>query len=316
MALKIPASLKLDQLKFLATQCGISTSGTKGALTDRLIKEVVPTLHHAPRKAGPQRILSIDMGIRNLAYCVIDVPRQGGTLSAKENPSVLDWRRLSVLSTPEQMREDLPIAKEAFDPQTLSTAAYRLLKKTLLPHNPAHILIERQRFRSGGSSHVLEWTVRVNMLESMLYAVLETLKSEGLWKGNVVPILPGKVGPFWMERVEGVEYAKKSRKTKTAKLLSKGFKIDLVRNWLQCGQEFSLGNGDVESTAEAYLRKWSKGPGKGKRTTASDTAIKPAEEMGKLDDLADCLLQGMAWLEWESNKRKLLEEGIDSLQLK
>jgi cruciform cutting endonuclease 1 len=35
--------------------------------------------------------------------------------------------------------------------------------------------------------------------------------------------------------------------------------------------------------------------------------------MGKLDDLADCLLQGMAWIEWEENKRKALEHGVQAL---
>jgi cruciform cutting endonuclease 1 len=35
--------------------------------------------------------------------------------------------------------------------------------------------------------------------------------------------------------------------------------------------------------------------------------------MGKLDDLADCLLQGLAWVQWEENKRLLLKKGVEVL---
>lgn len=35
--------------------------------------------------------------------------------------------------------------------------------------------------------------------------------------------------------------------------------------------------------------------------------------IGKLDDLADCLLQGVAWVKWQENRRLLVEGGLDSL---
>jgi cruciform cutting endonuclease 1 len=334
MAIKIPPSLKLSQLKSLAFQCGISTSGTKPVLTNRLINEIGPIVaNHGSKKSTPNRILSIDMGIRNLAYCMLDVPSDMFSNSEFSLPMVTAWRRIAVSSAPvptEDVESLLPKPKEVFDPQTLSSAAYSLLRHTLLPHNPTHILIERQRFRSMGSPHILEWTIRVNMFESMLYAVLQTLKSENVWNGTVIPIAPGKVGPFWLEggqsvssdsalkipeaAVDASRARTKLRNTKTAKLLNKGAKIDLVKNWLEVKEKVILGTSEAESTGQAYLEKWHRLPGRAK--SKSDTKadkVGEVEAMGKLDDLADSLLQGMAWLQWEKNKMEILKSGVEAL---
>jgi cruciform cutting endonuclease 1 len=319
MALKIPPSLKLTQLKSLAFQCGVSTSGTKTVLTNRLVNEIVPLVPNGSKRTCPTRILSIDMGIRNLAYCLLDVSSEKALTDKTLAPSIEAWHRIAVSSAPAQSQDSLTGIlgpKEAFDPQTLSSAAYMLVRKTLLLHNPTHVLIERQRFRSMGSPHILEWTVRVNMFESMLYAVLQTLKSEKIWDGTVVPILPGKVGPFWTEQVEGHESSKKLRTTKNAKLLNKGLKIDLVKEWLVTNHKVRLGTPQAESTAQAYLEKWHRLPGRSKgQTGPSPNRSGEGEQMGKLDDLADSLLQGMAWLEWERNKNRILREGVEAVDL-
>lgn len=175
------------------------------------------------------------------------------------------------------------------------------------------------------------------MFESMLYAVLHTLRSEGLWEGTVIPIAPGKVGPFWIEPDLGLGLEdqvvakkekengggeelqlrkKKQRNTKIAKLLNKGAKIDLVKSWLEEDEMVTIGAPDVEATAKAYLEKWHRLPGRKKgKADAKLGKAEEVEEMGKLDDLADSLLQGMAWVRWEENKRKVLNDGIDALEL-
>lgn len=274
------------------------------------------------------RILSIDMGIRNLAYCVLDVPT-GSSL-----PNLVAWKRIAVSSAPvpsnDKSEPASKVEKESFEPPVLSAAAFKLLRKTLLPHNPTHILIERQRFRSMGSPKILEWTVRVNMLESMIYAILLTLREEGAWNGTVVPIAPGKVGPFWLEgeaattALEEAEVGEsgpttvaktktKARNAKLAKALNKGAKIDLVRNWLAIGDRVGVDSSDVETLVKAYLDKWDKKPGGVKGKRLAKDAVATIERMGKLDDLADSLLQGMAFIQWEENKRIAREEGITSL---
>ena len=310
MALILPSTLKLSQLKTLAFKCGISSSGTKPLLTARLHHEITYTPLHVP---SPLRILSIDMGIRNLAYCILDVPKSN--TNTKNLPSIRAWHRLSVSTTPEiteKAEDGIEVApvKEQFNPATLSAAAYTLLRKRLLLENPTHVLIERQRFRSMGSRNILEWTLRVNMFESILYAVLCTLKGEGIWKGEVLPIAPGKVGPFWVgdEKEEVPVGSKKLRTSKSAKIRNKGAKIDLVRSWLEAEEMVGMGNEEVENVARRYKAKWDRSPGGKKRVEGN-----VEEKMGKLDDLADCLLQGMAWVQWEDNKRMALKHGIDAL---
>lgn len=271
------------------------------------------------------RILSIDMGIRNLAYCVLDVPADSSL------PNLVAWQRIAVSSAPVPNNDKSELAskveKESFEPPVLSAAAFKLLRKTLLPHNPTHILIERQRFRSMGSPNILEWTVRVNMLESMIYAILLTLREEGAWNGTVVPIAPGKVGPFWLEgevTTAALQEAEtggssptvaktKTRNAKLAKALNKGAKVDLVRNWLAIGNRVRVDSPGVETLVKAYLDKWDKKPGGVKGKRPAKDAVATIEKMGKLDDLADSLLQGMAFIQWEENKRAAREEGISSL---
>ncbi len=324
MAVKIPPALKLSQLQSLAFQCGVSTSGTKPVLTSRLVKELVPIVpNNGPKASIAPRILSVDVGIRNLAYCMLNVPSDTFSNRTSPLPAVTAWRRLAVSSAPAASGDEeslLPRAKEAFDPPTLSAAAYALVRHTLLPHDPTHILIERQRFRSMGSPHILEWTLRVNMFESMLYAVLQTLRSETIWNGTVIPIAPGKVGPFWLESGQSVTAPSRAhlklRKTKSAKLLNKGAKIDLVKSWLEGKENVTLGSSEAEFTAQAYLEKWYRLPGRAKsKDGMKRDKVGGVEAMGKLDDLADSLLQGMAWVQWEKNKRDVLKNGVEALDL-
>jgi len=316
MAITIPWTLKASQLRTIAIKCGIASScKSKSELTQRLIDEISSVPKTAPKTS---RILSIDMGIRNLAYCILDVSSRKSS-----RPSIISWQRLAVSNAPTKSDEpELKNMKEAFDPATLSSAAYALLRHKLLTHNPDVILIERQRFRSMGARHVFEWTIRVNMLESMLYAVLHTLRAERLWNGNVNEVAPGKVGPFWIkdkvdEKEKGGEL-KKERKSKNAKIKNKGLKIDLVRNWLQNGDMVKSGSQEVDEMAKAYVAKWDKAPGRRKKGAMEvgkeeEEVDVEKEEMGKLDDLADSLLQGMAWIRWQENRRTAMKHGVEAL---
>ena len=324
------------QLSILARAVGVNSSGTKPILTSQLLDHL-PQGIFGPKKPRdalqkPCRILSIDMGIRNLAYCCLVLPQSGRRIETDIGiPLVQDWARIAISKEPAKPKQDkdhvlecaireverpgnvtVSTPKEAFDPATYSQHAYDLVTTLLSDLEPTHILIERQRFRSMGGSAVQEWTLRVNMFEAMIYAILKTFLERGLWEGNVHPIAPSKVSNFWIINKQGSLKegpGSKSAKTKTAK-------IELVAEWLRAGGRFELG-GAAAQLGEAYLRKKtrkdSKSSVKQKKMSESKAQAVGQDPMEKLDDLADCLLQGMAWIKWEKNRRVILAKGIGAL---
>ena len=262
------------------------------------------------------------MGIRNLAYCRIWLPASWPSRSARALPVVEEWTRVAIATkapastalTDDANGEDSTgakakpksIAKEPFDPKTYAAYAHTLIG-SLLSHPsgpPTDVLIERQRFRSGGASAVQEWTLRVNMFEGMLWAVLKAI-----WGGSVWAMEPARVVGFWCRGKEGKDAVigeGMGKKGKAAR--SKEEKMEIVEGWLKDGGVVEL-KGVAKATGEAYLARRGRN-GKRRKIIAGEEV----EKMGKLDDLADCLLQGMAWVRWEENRRKILEKGVNALE--
>jgi cruciform cutting endonuclease 1 len=232
------------------------------------------------------------MGVKNLAFCVADASMQSraGQSGKSESDSearqveakmhTIAWRRVDVMHEMAETnaRHQLPIGdhsvapepnlKNSFHPRVLARAAHALLTRVLLPYKPDIILIERQRYRSSGGAAIQEWTVRVNMLESMLWAALEALKGE-TWnlpsssntedagQPQVFDVSPARVGTFWIDSLDEEHDARRSaasiqafelgpkgevsekacesaataRKMSVAKVRKKD-KIQLVRSWL------------------------------------------------------------------------------------
>ncbi len=271
------------------------------------------------------------MGIRNLAYCCLVLP---GTIrwTATDigKPVLQDWTRIAIAEEstklkraehlgPKRATKETELSgkvttsspKEAFDPATYSQYAYDLVTTLLKDLKPTHILIERQRFRSMGGSAVQEWTLRVNMFEAMIYAVLKTYSERGFWEGVVHPIAPSKVSNFWITKRQGARNegpGSKSAKTKIAK-------IKLVKEWLEDGGRFELRRATAR-LGEAYLKKMTVKNGKSsvkQKLSGSEARHVAQDEVGKLDDLADCLLQGMAWIKWEQNRRLIMAKGVEAI---
>ena len=204
-------SLKSAQLKSLATSIGINNCGNKGALADALASNLRTSVfahrHDQGREHDNLRgsmaqgdqaiksIISIDMGIKNLAYC---------RLHPTSKATITEWTRLDV--SPNNTD-----GKDGYHPVRYAQQAYDLISKMVEQDPTVHFLIERQRFRSGGGSTVLEWTLKVNSLEAMLYAVLETLKREGKWMGNVQGVSPARVTAFWLGHYAGISQADPQR---------------------------------------------------------------------------------------------------------
>lgn len=358
------------ELKRLAFLIGSNNSGTKASLAASIWRDL-----RAPRRIlrseSPTRVLSIDMGIRNLAFCVLDFTRsRGQNAKAQSNPSVsveqltktlpstldstslVSWQCLSVSSldksvfspsfpvkAPSPTNTSTKPIKEAFDPATFARLACRLVTAVLLPYKPDVVLIERQRHRSGGSPSVAEWTIRVNMFECMIHAVLETLRQhektctiDSSWRSpEVFSADPKRVSQFWT--MEGHSdgdtndgevmnhitdstgrAAKKSEKIKHAK-------IGVAEKWLLSGLKTSE---EARKMRAAFLemleRKRSPKARKAKANKGSnpttidlsssmtmDESTPDRIDLVKLDDLADCLLQGVAWLQWEMNRSQIVQ---------
>ncbi|PSN64045.1 ribonuclease H-like protein [Corynespora cassiicola Philippines] len=279
---------KVATLQGLLSCIGALSSGRKDALITRLSRDLKrPLLPSASKSNRPIRILSIDMGIKNLAFCVADIKAR----DTQNDPTEMEfqaWRRFDVaeevLKT-NHIRE--PIKEKAqehtefrddranedsdaelYSPSTLSEAAHALVTKTLLPFRPDIILIERQRWRSSSSSAIQQWTLRVNLLEGMLWAVLKTMRgsqdkptSNRIWhEYEIFSVDPKRVAHFWVEPTINDVVAsprKKSRvkdesivsddledgdcigtaREETVKKISRGkvekkAKIQLLRSWL------------------------------------------------------------------------------------
>lgn len=195
-------------LQALLTRIGSASSGTKSTLLARFQRDVqqpgfFDRQHGRAPNEGVQsdklRIVSIDMGIKNLAFCDAEISRASADeQDFSAHMHVLRWKKLDLMgsaapkSSPSSTEDDgvedaADEEGDPFSPSALSKTAHRLIVDEILSANPDLILIERQRWRSGGGSAVQQWTVRVNTLEAMLWAVLETVK-----QGGGLPLPPGE----------------------------------------------------------------------------------------------------------------------------
>ncbi|KAK4896603.1 hypothetical protein LTR27_005521 [Elasticomyces elasticus] len=327
MASKLLGNLKAAQLKHAAFLCGLPSTGIKADLVAVLQRQA----RSSPEQLGRRRVISVDMGLRNLAYCVVDVPGIDGSpeLGKGERPlNVLQWKKTDLLrvagaqvpidalngidaptkSRSKKRGRPAAVPASMFTPSELSKTAYSVTTD-LLKHGPDAILIERQRFRSGGAAAIQEWTVRVNMLESMLWACLRTLSEGSTNKRVNFPTIhevnPARVAHFWVSTPDTL--ANTSEVASTAdgtgrKRVQKNDKIDVVRSWLsgEAGSSLTF-DGGAARVANAFASP----SGRSSRTKSADT--ESSEDIGKLDDLADCLLQAAAWARWEENRNALTQ---------
>ena len=299
--------LKLDQLQRLAIKIGTPCSGTKPVRIQAIQHGINATRETAARKTPrqPLSVISIDMGVRNLAYCHLKTSwptHESGT----NRIEILQWKRLNMeASLPAQSQEELELGpgrlrtssklkakSESYDPATYASRAHAFVTHILKSYRPTHVLIERQRFRSGGQAAVQEWSIRVGVFEAMLYAVFTTMMAEKHHSCQVVPILPQQVNRFWLESDPSPSTKTRTKATgKTEKLQKIGCVEKLLSEHVYHSNVHFFGQAEVMK--EAFLSR-------NKKKTAYDAAAKL-----KLDDLSDSLLQGLAWIRWQNNRLRL-----------
>jgi cruciform cutting endonuclease 1 len=310
-------------------------------------------------------ILSIDMGIQNLAFAhlLVPAPGQKSNHPYPSGPTILNaWERLAIseipIESPSPSSFSLPLAlarpqrrkrrsintsaaanvqREAadlyekaerlqgiqFSPEIYALRAYTLIKSLITSYRPTHILIERQRFRTGGGSAVQEWTLRVGVFEGMLHAVLHTLGRERVHCLAVHSVEPKMVTSYWRigatDNADTSGFSKAGEKKRRTPRDVKKEKINLIGQFIATSMEDNVSKSqfsgsvklafgsetDLKETVDAYLQKW-----KGERASRGSHGSAP---LGKLDDLADCLLQGVTWLEWQVMRSRVVADGVDAL---
>ncbi|KAH8149631.1 uncharacterized protein LAJ45_06262 [Morchella importuna] len=394
--------LKASALRSLAVAVGVNSTGAKAQLAARIAKSCCEDVGFFDRSLKccekersqeekevemrrvetgqrTKRVLSIDMGIRNLALCVIEVPIGGKSPVGEALPNVIAWETISISERPvepitseesetgptvtpkkrgrKSSKPDLDgsvipakprkpkKSTESFEPSKFAVIANTFVRKTLSRFSPDAIIIEQQRYRSQGASAIQQWTIRVNMLEAMLHALFHSVGYAGDGENAqrkspaAESVSPSRVSGFWIDKV-GKTFEKKSDKSHNypegvvegvvvedggagemegMKMnISKGLreigqdvdtettgkkafgnikqaKISLVSEWIKNGDVISF-NQEVADTVDDFVPLETVNGKKAKRTPGK-----------KLDDLADCLLQGVAWLRWEENRRSLAE---------
>ncbi|KAJ5171588.1 DNA-binding SAP [Penicillium coprophilum] len=236
------------------------------------------------------------------------------------------------------------LPKETENDMTVKIAKSTKMKKfiqpsTSTPQMPAYRPTPRAH-RSASASFRRRgpflWTMRVGIMEGMLYAVLQTLRQERRQCRRLGCLRywfePGRVVKYWLEgglRKEGEE-------TQCARV--KKAKIDIIGRWLsaavnehQCLSDTDDGLRKLELGIAAVnkicwlinlcLLLWSDADEgeRGRSRSSSPLSAQSgmdevaAVDLRKLDDLADCLLQGVTWAEWRLCGSGSREEGLRAL---
>ncbi|KIV85248.1 hypothetical protein PV11_00970 [Exophiala sideris] len=310
-------TLTLEKLHRVAVRIGSPCSGTKAARVGG-IRDAVSSVKS--RGDAPLSLLSIDMGIRNLAFAHFTAPKATDTSVLYDCPTLRAWRRVAIAqaSAPKgttrtslrdsEADETSMATKESFEPTDYARHAYALVRDMLATYHPNHIIIERQRFRSGGRAAVPEWTIRVGVFEGMLYAVLRTLIEQGGLEVEVEPMWPAQVNRYWLEgRDEVVVSGTKltGREVKRAKINLVGDMLDSVTGKGEDKGKMCIGE-ETKPFVKEFVATWKK-----------ETRTKKDEvrSVTKLDDLADSLLQSLAWIDWQNHRKRIEVMGEKAVDL-
>lgn len=393
-------SLKGDHLRHLAHKTGTNSTGTKPLLVQRLRRDLHLSEYHPARLPSPfdptekvepreMRVLSIDMGVRNLAYAHFIVPRDERiriTDPDRPLPYLTGWRNMSLddiadlepyansVTTKPHPKKHKKIEdrdeqeKRSIATDTYARHAYNFVASVVGKYRPTHVLIERQRLRTRSSIGVLESVLRVAMFESMIHAALYAVQRERGLETYVQGVDPGMVvASIDRDLLQFIDRPSKVRSM--AGNEPKKARVDLVGRWLVdwaeseglladvneetgldvAGEEVELpapgmkpGPGEIDphhfrrirvaddpairEFAVSYLKEWHRNVMRRRvrhsalPTNVTERRLRAAAKMHgdigiyKLDDLADCLVQGLVWLDWHIMRDKVSREGARAVQ--
>ncbi|KAI7897110.1 uncharacterized protein EV154DRAFT_557900 [Mucor mucedo] len=199
---------KVVQLRQLAIQSGILSSGNKSQLVQRLA-------HHFESEPEDTcaSVLSFDLGYRNFAFCHIN-----------KDAEIVDWALVDF---------DLP----SFHPSVTAPVIRQFIKDRIQDHLKVadKVLIEQQRARSNGSISILEPILRVNSIEAILWGGLyEATERINRPQLTMKPVLGQAVNSLWQPELDQViaNNPERFNKIKEGYYHKKQVSTLLVQYWL------------------------------------------------------------------------------------
>lgn len=167
----------VTELRAISIKCGLPSTVSRAHQLEALKSFYIEEVSKFPVRPGP--ILSMDLGLCNLAACVVE-PVEGESTEMAPIYRILNWNKFDL---------KLP---EIYNPLRYAETVKSFVEKDLLSSfRGDHVFIERQRHRSGSNSAVLEIIMRLAILEAQLHCFLS-----GKFEA-IVPVNPGSVARYF-----------------------------------------------------------------------------------------------------------------------
>ncbi|ODV85303.1 hypothetical protein CANARDRAFT_23365 [[Candida] arabinofermentans NRRL YB-2248] len=312
-------------LSSISKRCGIlpdSSSTKKAVLVEQITSQIsAPSLiNNHDYQSAPFRLLSIDMGLKNFSFCRLEIP--SFPMNGNYKPVVKQWNKMN-------LNEYTGITDDRFIPTNYSGIVNKIISNLIfnpesLQTKPDLIIIERQRFRTGGHKNVQEHILKTNVLEFSLISALQTCTylQPKKYNSKLQSVSPAAMAGYW------VDYCKLRDPKIDQK--SKDLRVDLVHEWLSrhllgsplesiiSEPEFIIGdNFDLSETTDdlIHLKKYRSNSKRvykmvkylNTKNKTGEIIIDDSESSEKGDDMADSLLHGLAYVHYELNRLKLIE---------
>lgn len=226
--------LSLAELRAVSVRCGLASAASKTAQLQAL--EHFYRTDASVFPVVPGEMLSLDLGLRNLAVCRLVCPSSGSI-------QVASWAKHDL---------SLPVV---YNPRDYAHAVHDFCTRTLLPaFHGRYIFIERQRHRTGSHAAILETIVRLAILEAQLHATL----SPGF---TTVPVNPGSVARFFQlapgktKKAEAVSLVKGLLTGQKAASFSLSVPKDLTSHFYALSKQDDLADALLQGIAALEFRR-------------------------------------------------------------
>ncbi|CAO3572302.1 unnamed protein product [Mortierella alpina] len=366
------SKLAIKDLSVLLEATGQPLTGTKPVLINRLATYLASiirnigdvskppfttttscdtSIQQIKDKILPQSIVSIDIGVRNLAW--VELSREGEILRwsiedmlvpAKlpgPTTSPEDHSGLSTSSSsPSELALKSPLPKRAarsrkrdpappYDPRTVAVRLDEVMRTIMSSPTVQGVIIERQRFRTGGMHAVLDVTFKCGVIEGMIHTWLAfwqhdwNLKNQARLKQDrpeenhtgmandreavfIESVPPRAVATWW-----GIgASARRSPIGAEPSMEEEEETPSPGKRLAEEKKEYSAKKGQSRAIVDAWINNdtAARDLPTSLKVKCSDALKEWYSQEKKRDDLSDCLLQAVAWFEW---KGRAIEEAVE-----